>query len=161
MKISSSSPNVTAKLEERLWQPFNQIITEEVNGKDPPQATCSARTDSSLEFMPYVFQLLAKLLELNPSGALPNHYQALIAPLMLPTTWETRGNVPALTRLLIAIIPRATQTIVAENQVQPILGIFQGLLRGKKTESNAFDLLETVCLSIPRYVLSEKLFCIC
>jgi len=106
--------------------------------------------------MPYVFQLLAKLLELNPSGALPNHYQALIAPLMLPVTWETRGNVPALTRLLIAIIPRAAQFIVAENQVQPILGIFQGLLRGKKTEAHAFDLLETICLSIPRYVLSEK-----
>lgn len=106
----------------------------------------------SLEFMPYIFQLFAKLLELNPSGALPNHYQALIPPLMLPATWETRGNVPALTRLLIAIIPRAAQFIVAENQVQPILGIFQGLLRGRKTEGNAFDLLETIVLSIPRYV---------
>ena len=70
---------------------------------------------------------------------------------MLPTTWETRGNVPALTRLLVALIPRASQYIVAENQVQPILGIFQGLLRGKKTEQNAFDLLESVVLSIPKY----------
>lgn len=103
--------------------------------------------------MPYVFQLFAKLLELNPSGALPNHYQALVPPLLLPATWETRGNVPALTRLLLATIPRATQHIVAENQVQPILGIFQGLLRGKKTEPNAFDLLESVVLSIPRYVV--------
>ncbi|KAI1814780.1 CAS/CSE protein [Poronia punctata] len=134
--VSSTSASGTAKLEERLWQPFSQIITEEVN-----------------EFMPYVFQLLARLLESNPSGALPNHYQALIGPLMLPVTWETRGNVPALTRLLVAIIPRAAQLIIAENQVQPILGIFQGLLRGRKTESNAFDLLESVCLSIPRPAL--------
>ncbi|KAI0194082.1 CAS/CSE protein [Xylaria flabelliformis] len=134
--ISCGSPNGTSKLEERLWEPLNLVITEEVN-----------------EFMPYVFQLFAKLLELNPSGALPNHYQALVPPLMLPATWETRGNVPALTRLLIAIIPRATQFIVAENQVQPILGIFQGLLRGKKTEPNAFDLLESVALSIPRAAL--------
>ncbi|TRX96295.1 hypothetical protein FHL15_003019 [Xylaria flabelliformis] len=134
--ISCGSPNGTSKLEERLWEPLNLVITEEVN-----------------EFMPYVFQLFAKLLELNPSGALPNHYQALVPPLMLPVTWETRGNVPALTRLLIAIIPRATQFIVAENQVQPILGIFQGLLRGKKTEPNAFDLLESVALSIPRAAL--------
>ncbi|KAJ2974221.1 hypothetical protein NUW58_g8727 [Xylaria curta] len=134
--VSCGSPNGTSKLEDRLWQPLNLIITEEVN-----------------EFMPYVFQIFAKLLELNPSGALPNHYQALVPPLMLPATWETRGNVPALTRLLVAIIPRATQYIIAENQVQPILGIFQGLLRGKKTEPNAFDLLETVALSIPRATL--------
>ncbi|KAI0875042.1 CAS/CSE protein [Hypoxylon argillaceum] len=131
--VSCGSPNGTSKLEDRLWEPLNLVITEEVN-----------------EFMPYVFQLFAKLLELNPSGALPNHYQALVPPLMLPATWETRGSIPALTRLLIAIIPRATQYIVAENQVQPILGIFQGLLRGKKTEQNAFDLLESVALSIPR-----------
>ncbi|KAJ8131931.1 hypothetical protein O1611_g1696 [Lasiodiplodia mahajangana] len=136
--VSCGSPDGTSKLEDRLWEPLNLIITEDVN-----------------EFMPYVFQLFAKLLERNPSGALPNHYQALVPPLMLPATWETRGNVPALTRLLIAIIPRAAQYIVAENQVQPILGIFQGLLRGKKTEQNAFDLLETVALSIPRASLES------
>ncbi|KAI1490432.1 chromosome segregation protein [Biscogniauxia mediterranea] len=134
--ISGGSSAGTSKLEERLWEPFNLIITEEVN-----------------EFMPYVFQLFAKILELNPSGALPNHYQALVPPLMTSTFWETRGNVPALTRLLAAIIPRAAQSIVAENQLQPILGIFQGLLRGKKTEQNAFDLLESIILSIPRVAL--------
>ncbi|KAI1365360.1 CAS/CSE protein [Xylaria arbuscula] len=134
--ISCGSSTGTSKLEERLWEPLNLIITEDVN-----------------EFIPYVLQLFAKLLELNPSGALPNHYQALVPPLMLPTTWETRGNVPALTRLLVAIIPRASQYIVAENQVQPILGIFQGLLRGKKTEQNAFDLLESIVLSIPKATL--------
>ncbi|KAI1823352.1 CAS/CSE protein [Xylaria intraflava] len=134
--VSCGSPTGTSKLEDRLWEPLNLVITEDVN-----------------EFMPYILQLFAKLLELNPSGALPNHYQALLPPLMLPATWETRGNVPALTRLLIAIIPRAAQHIVAENIVQPILGIFQGLLRGKKTEQNAFDLLESVVLSIPRAAL--------
>ncbi|KAL7625491.1 importin-alpha export receptor [Parahypoxylon ruwenzoriense] len=131
--VSCGSSGGTSSLEDRLWGPFNQIITEDVN-----------------EFMPYVFQLFAKLLELNPSGALPNYYQALVPPLMLPTLWETRGNVPALTRLLAAIIPRASASIVAENQVQPILGIFQNLLAGKKTEQNAFDLLESIVVSINR-----------
>ncbi|KAI8950771.1 CAS/CSE protein [Xylaria longipes] len=134
--VSCGSPNGTSKLEDRLWEPLNLVITEEVN-----------------EFMPYVFQLFAKLLELNPSGALPNHYQALVPPLILLPTWGTRGNVPALTRLLIAIIPRAAQYIVAENQVEPILGIFQALLGGKRTEPNAFDILEAVALSIPRAAL--------
>ncbi|KAI1261322.1 CAS/CSE protein [Xylariaceae sp. FL1019] len=134
--VSCGSPSGTSKLEDRLWEPFNLIITEEVN-----------------EFTPYVFQLFAKLLELNPSGALPNHYQALVPPLMLGVTWEQRGNIPALTRLLAAIIPRAAPYIVSENQVQPILGIFQGLLNNKRTESNAFDLLEAVIMSIPRTAL--------
>jgi exportin-2 (importin alpha re-exporter) len=100
--------------------------------------------------MPYAFQLFSKLLELNPSGALPNHYQALISPLVTPTWWETRGNVPALTRLLAAIIPRASKTIVAENQLEPVLGIFQRLLHGKKTDVSAFDLLEAVVTSVER-----------
>ncbi|KAI1075276.1 chromosome segregation protein [Whalleya microplaca] len=134
--VSCGYPAGTSKLEERLWEPFNLIITEEVN-----------------EFMPYVFQLFAKLLELNPAGALPNKYQALIAPLMLPTFWESRGNIPALTRLLSAIIPRAANSIVDGNQVQPVLGIFQRLLAGKRTEQNAFDLLESIILSIGRTAL--------
>ncbi|KAI1331953.1 CAS/CSE protein [Xylariaceae sp. FL0255] len=134
--VSCGSPTGTSKLEDRLWEPFNLIIKEEVN-----------------EFIPYVLQLFAKLLELNPAGALPNHYQALMPPLMLGVTWETRGNVPGLTRLLAAIIPRAVQFIVSENQVQPILGIFQGLLGNKRTENDAFDLLEAVVTSIPKSTL--------
>lgn len=99
-----------------------------------------------------MYQLFAKLLERDPSGTLPNHYQTLVPPLMLGATWDTKGNVPALNRLLCAIIPRAAQSIVGENQVQPILGIFQGLLNAKKTEPEAFDLLEAILLSIPKYV---------
>ncbi|KAI2473802.1 putative mportin-alpha export receptor [Annulohypoxylon bovei var. microspora] len=134
--VTYGSASGASKLENRLWEPFNQIIAEEVN-----------------EFIPYVFQILAKLLELEPSGALSGNFQALITPLMMPTLWETRGNVPALTRLLAAIIPRASRSIVAENQVQPVLGIFQNLLRSKKTEQNAFDLLESIVLSIDRNAL--------
>ncbi|KAI1765599.1 putative mportin-alpha export receptor [Hypoxylon sp. FL1150] len=136
--VSYGSSDGTSKLEESLWEPFNLIIKEEVN-----------------EFVPYVLQIFAKLLELNPSGALPNHYQALVPPLMQPTLWETRGNIPALTRLLVAIIPRAASTIVAENQVQSILGIFQNLLRVKKTELHAFDLLESVVISIDKTALDS------
>jgi exportin-2 (importin alpha re-exporter) len=97
-----------------------------------------------------VFQLLAALLEANPSGALPNHYKALIAPLIVPTLWETRGNIPGCTRLLAAILPRAADLIVAENQLEPVLGIFQKLLSGKKTDSSAFELLDSIVTSIPK-----------
>lgn len=95
-------------------------------------------------------QLFAALLEPNPAGPLPDHYKALVTPLILPTIWETRGNVPGAARLLAAIIPRAAESIVAENQIEPILGIFQRLLSGKKTEQSAFEILDAIVVSVPR-----------
>ena len=101
-----------------------------------------------LEFMPYVFQLFAALLEARPHGPLSEFYKALIAPILMPTLWESRGNVPALSRLLSSIIPRSAADIVAQNQVEPILGIFQKLMAGKsKTELYAFDILEAIVVS--------------
>ena len=101
-----------------------------------------------LEFMPYVFQLFAALLEGRPNGPLPDFYEALIAPILMPTLWESRGNVPALSRLLSSIIPRSAAHIVAQNQVEPILGIFQKLMSGKsKTELYSFEILEAIVVS--------------
>lgn len=99
--------------------------------------------------MPYIFQLFAALLEANPSATLPDYYQNLIAPILMPVMWESRGNVPALVRLLCSIIPRGTQYIMQNNQVEPILGIFQKLVSTKANESYGFDLLETVVENFP------------
>lgn len=98
--------------------------------------------------MPYVFQLFAALLEARPAGPLSDYYKALIAPVLMPALWEFRGNVPALARLLSSIIPRSASGIVANNQIEPVLGIFQKLMAGKtKTELYAFDVLEAVVTS--------------
>lgn len=71
-----------------------------------------------------------------------------MAPVLSPGLWESRGNVPALARLLSSLIPRAAADIVANGQVEPILGIFQKLLAGKvRTEVFAFDVLEAVVSS--------------
>ena len=53
-----------------------------------------------IEFVPYVFQVMALLLELNPSSTLPVVYQHNLQPLLSPAFWERTGNVPALVRLL-------------------------------------------------------------
>lgn len=63
--------------------------------------------------------------------------------------WESKGNVPALVRLLSAIIPRGVEHIVSNNQIEPILGIFQKLASSKTNESYGFDLLETVVSNVP------------
>ncbi|KAJ9143752.1 Chromosome segregation protein [Pleurostoma richardsiae] len=116
-----------SKLEARLWKPFSYILNEDV-----------------AEFVPYVFQIFAALLEANPANPIPEHFKTLVQPLLLPAVWDTRGNVPGCARFLAAIIPKATELILAEKQLEPILGIFQRLLASKKTEQNAFDILEAI-----------------
>ncbi|KAM7189624.1 CAS/CSE protein, C-terminus domain containing protein [Naviculisporaceae sp. PSN 640] len=110
-----------------LWAPFSYILQEDVS-----------------EFVPYVFQIFALVLELNPSSPIPGDFKALIEGVLAPTPWETRGNVPPLARFLAAIIPKAAAEIVAEKKLEPILSIFQRLLSGKKTEQTSFDILEAV-----------------
>ena len=94
--------------------------------------------------MPYVIQLFAALLEANPSGPLPDYYKSLIPPILTRELWLSKGNVPALIRLLSSIIARGTTDIVANNQVVPVLGIFQQLVLLKSTDMYAFELLECV-----------------
>jgi len=84
------------------------------------------------------------LLELNASSSIPDNFKGLIEGVLAPTPWETRGNVPPLARFLSAIIPKAAAEIVAEKKLETILSIFQRLLSGKKTEQNAFEILEAV-----------------
>ncbi|KAK3327683.1 CAS/CSE protein [Cercophora scortea] len=134
VRFCSTSPNVD--LLSQLWAPFSYIIIEDVT-----------------EFVPFVFQIFALLLELSPSKQIPASFKLLIDHILSPTPWETRGNVPPLARFLSAVIPKATQEIVAENKLVPILGIFQRLHEGKKTEQNAYDILEAIVGSFPASVL--------
>lgn len=104
------------------------------------------------EFVPYVFQIFAAILEADASTTLSDNFKTLIKPLTTPTVWETRGNVPGCARFLSAIIPKAAAEIQAGNQLEPVLGIFQQLVSGKKTEQNAYDILEAITGSFQGYV---------
>ncbi|KAJ5475856.1 CAS/CSEC-terminal [Penicillium sp. IBT 31633x] len=128
--IRFAAPANPDKLEQALYAPFAGILQNDVQ-----------------EFIPYVFQLFAALLEANPSATLPSYYQELIGPILMPVMWEPKGNIPALARLLSSIIPRGSQYIIEHNQIEPILGIFQKLVSTKANESFGFDLLETVVAS--------------
>ncbi|TDZ19510.1 Importin alpha re-exporter [Colletotrichum sidae] len=119
-----------AVFNQRLWEPFNQILVEDVT-----------------EFLQYIFQILAQLLESSPPDAISDNYKAFLTPLLAPTLWETKGNIPACTRLLSAIIPATTGYIRSENKLEQILGIFQNLLSTKKYQLYAFDILEATVKS--------------
>ncbi|KAL8771323.1 MAG: hypothetical protein Q9209_003228 [Squamulea sp. 1 TL-2023] len=96
------------------------------------------------EFIPYVFQLFAALLEANPSGSLTAYYTSLVQPILSPHFWSSKGNVPALVRLLSSSIARGASQIAESKQLEPILAIFQNLITSKVNETYGFELLESI-----------------
>lgn len=134
--IRYAAQTQSAKLENLLYDPFMAILQNEVE-----------------EFMPYIFQLFAALLEFNPSNTLPDKYAALVTPIIQPPLYESKGNVPALIRLLSAIIPRGAATIVEHKQLEPILGVFQKLIATKSHETQGFELIEAVISAFPAATL--------
>lgn len=130
--IRYAAPTHSSAFETKLYNPFSAILSEGIE-----------------EFTPYVFQLFAALLEANPSGELTSYYRSLFEIIILPGVWEARGNVPALVRLLTAMIPRDVQNIVAKNQVEPMLGIFQKLVSSKANEIYSFELIESIITYVP------------
>lgn len=138
--VRFAAPTQSAHLEQALYDPFSDIL----------------RTDVQ-EFQPYVFQLFAALLEANPSGTLSEYYLSLLPPVLTLDLYNSRGNVPALVRLLTAIIPRGASHIMSNNQLEPILVIFQKLVSSKANEALGFDLIETVVGSIPVTALQPYL----
>jgi exportin-2 (importin alpha re-exporter) len=134
--VRFAAPSNPEKMENALYEAFVYILQNNVE-----------------EFAPYVFQLFAALLETNPTGKLSEYYVDLIPPVLQPVVWESKGNVPGLVRLLTAIIPRGVDTMTKNNQIEPLLGVFQKLVSAKFSEVHGFDLLESVLANFPAAAL--------
>ena len=130
-----SKPN---ELEIALYDPFAEILQNNVQ-----------------EFMPYVFQLFAALLEASPSSDLSDYYKSIVPPILMAPLWESKGNIPALVRLLSAIMPRGAESMVQNGQIEPILGLYRKLISTKANETMGFDLIESTISSFPRSALED------
>lgn len=137
--VCSSNPEHVDTFEGLLFPPFQQILQMDV-----------------AEFTPYVFQILSQLLEYK-SGGLSDAYRMLLPPILSPTCWERRGNIPALTRLLQAYLMKGAAEIVQNNQLSGILGIWQKLNANKATEISGFDLLGGIVQFVPVNALDPML----
>ncbi|KAG7863931.1 hypothetical protein KL919_001246 [Ogataea angusta] len=101
------------------------------------------------EFIPYAFQILSYCLEVYPnSSEMPSEYEQLIKPLCSPAVWELRANIPAIERLLAAIIKFQPSLFTSAASLTPILGVFQKLVSSKLNDHLGFDFLETILLSV-------------
>lgn len=133
---TSAEPSSFDQFEQTLFPPFTEILQGDV-----------------AEFVPYVFQLLSQLLELRPAGQLPASYQSLLPSLLTPTLWQSRGNVPALVRLLQAYLIKAAPTMVSNNQIPAVLGIYQQLIASRINDEFGFELMQTVFESVDEAAL--------
>lgn len=138
--ITSGNPSTLPTFESTLFPPFQTILSS-------PNAP---------EFHPFIFQLLSQTLELHPT--LPSSYAALLPPLLTPTLWESRGNIPALVRLLRATLERGAESIVAAGQTQAFLGVFQFLIGSRANDTFGFELLEALFQFLPLSVPSTATF---
>ena len=126
--VCKTDASLTTPFEELLFPPFQTILTMDVS-----------------EFTPYVFQVLAQLLEYRTSASgLGDAYKSLFAPLLSPAIWDRKGNIPALTRLLRAYLGNAAGELFKAGHLKPMLGVFQKLLVSKSTEQHSFDLLKSI-----------------
>jgi exportin-2 (importin alpha re-exporter) len=101
------------------------------------------------EFVPYSFQILSYVLENFPATAeMPEEYVQLLKPLCSPQVWEYRGNIPAVKRLLSAIIRFKPSLFSDASNITPILGIFQKLISSKSNDALGFEFLETILVHV-------------
>lgn len=140
--ITAGSPATLPEFEAALFPPFQAILQQDVS-----------------EFSPFVFQILSQLLELHAPHDFPDAYKALLPPLLTPTLWEQKGNIPALVRLLRAFLSRGAVAIVEANQLPPMLGVFQHLIASKANDSFGFELLEALFEYVPLCVFPPSILC--
>jgi len=126
-----SDVNNISKFEDSLFPIFFKILTE-------PEAGT---------FSPYVFQVMAQFIELR--GALVPLYFPLISELTKVQFWEEIGNRPALVRLIQAFITYGP-TNFNDQELTPVLGIFQKLLANKTQDYLAFYLLDSIVSSLDK-----------
>lgn len=101
------------------------------------------------EFIPYSFQILSFILENYPNNELlPVEYEQLIKPLCSPQVWEFKGNIPAVKRLLSAIIIFKPTLFSDSENIVPILGIYQKLISSRVNDILGFEFLECILINL-------------
>src|SRR5260370_42519633 len=76
-----------------------------------------------IEYIPYVFQILAQMLILH--RGVPADYRTLLPFLLTPAIWPQKGSIPVLVSLLRAFLSRDAVAMVEAGQDITVLGIGQ------------------------------------
>ncbi|XP_063217026.1 exportin-2 [Bacillus rossius redtenbacheri] len=130
--LCKNNPATVKTFEETLFPIFEAFLQQDVQ-----------------EFIPYVFQILSLLMEVQSSGSISNYYMMLYPFLLSPLLWERPGNVKPLVRLLQAYVRLGSEQIISVHKVTSILGVFQKLIASKLNDHEGFNLIQTILEHFP------------
>ena len=122
---------IVDKFEGALFGPFTSVLTQDVT-----------------EFKPYVFQIFAQLLEMRKGNGVSAGYWNLFQPCLTASLW-TRGNTPALARLLTAYLSVDAPALAQRGHLQPVLGCWLKAMSMVSTQAAAFELITAFIASLP------------
>lgn len=89
------------------------------------------------------------MLELH-QGEIPLTYRTLLPFLLQPGSWQQKGSIPGLVRLLKGFLRRDTAQLVSTGQFTSVLAVVQQrLIPSKLNDSWGFELLQSVVQNIP------------
>jgi len=124
--IVKVQPDTASSFEGILFDSFQHILDQDI-----------------ADFVPYVFQIMTLLLDLRPTP-IPQLYLGLLPSFLCESLYTRPGNVPPLTALLRSFLSRASNQVIAANQLQPLLGVFQFLVSKKAHDHDGLALLIAV-----------------
>ena len=101
------------------------------------------------EYIPYVFQILAQMLDLH-TDEVPAEYRSLLPILLTPASWQQKGSIPGLVKLLKAFLSHDAKSMIAAGQLTQVLGVVQQrLIPSKINDGWGFELLQAVIQYAP------------
>ncbi|KAF2896616.1 hypothetical protein ILUMI_09559 [Ignelater luminosus] len=130
--VCRSNPSAVRSFEDILFPIFQGILQQDIQ-----------------EFIPYVFQLLSLLMELTPTGSIPEPYMQLLPCLLAPVLWERPANISPLVRLLCAFLTQAAPQVIAQDKLAGLLGVFQKLIASKANDHEGFYLMQNIIQYVP------------
>ncbi|KAL4253719.1 XPO2/CSE1 family protein [Abortiporus biennis] len=138
--VVAAKPETLPVFEQSLFGPATVILQQDID-----------------QYIPYIFQILAQMLELHTTDV-PVPYRDLLPFLLTPTSWQQKGSIPGLVKLLKAFLVRDTQHLVTTGQFTSILAVIQQrLIPSKLNDAWGFELLQAIMQHVPIASLSQYL----
>ncbi|KAH0580356.1 hypothetical protein H2248_001858 [Termitomyces sp. 'cryptogamus'] len=129
--VVSGNASTLPIFEQALFGPFTFILQQDVD-----------------QYIPYVFQVLAQMLELH-TAEVPEQYRSLLPFLLTPAIWQQKGSIPGLVKLLKAYLARDSAGMLAAGQVASVLAVVQQrLIPSKLNDAWGFELLQSVAFNV-------------
>ncbi|CAG7854816.1 Importin alpha re-exporter AltName: Full=Chromosome segregation protein CSE1 [Serendipita indica DSM 11827] len=154
--IVPASPTSLPAFEQGLLGPLTYIIREDIDRK-MLASVLSLPHGQSIEFVPYAFQIVAQLLELN-QGVIPDFYNTFLTGILQVAPWQQKGSIPGLVRLVRAFLDKDSTRLIQTGQITTVFGIIQQrLIPSKLHDGWAFELLEGIVSNIPAATMQQYL----